>query len=365
MILVIRRRLNMSAEQLPDELVNQESPSWPTGGLEEVNGCPVCGDLLRHILYSGLRDQLFSCAPGEWMLHRCEACGSAYLDPRPSPETIHIAYKNYFTHLDSGIPIGGLNRLRKALGNGYLNHCYGTHEYPAIALGKWVTRLLPGRRALLDAEMRHLPRVSEGRRLLDLGCGNGKFLTLARSGGWDVLGVDPDPEAVVVARSRGLDVRLGGVEVLNSMADAFDMITLSHMLEHVHDPHSVLRSCYRLLKRDALIWIETPNLEALGHVRFGAHWRGLEPPRHLVLFTHSSLQQLLESIGFVDIQIQPWRPLCAMTFFASEAVVNGRNPWGHLKLTKQSRREVANAERQALHISKFREFITITAKKSI
>ena len=215
----------MFPEQIPDELVSQESPTWPTGGLEEVNGCPVCGDSRRHILYSGLRDQLFSCAPGEWVLHGCEACGSAYLDPRPSPETIHIAYKNYFTHLDSGVPVGGFNRLRKTLANGYLNHMYGTKEHPAIALGIWVTQLLPGRRALLDAEMRHLPRVSKGARLLDLGCGNGKFLTLARSGGWDVLGVDPDPKAVMVARSRGLDVRLGGVEVLNSMAGAFERIT--------------------------------------------------------------------------------------------------------------------------------------------
>jgi hypothetical protein len=63
-----------------------------------------------------------------------------------------------------------------------------------------------------------------------------------------------------------------------------------------------------LLKPRGYLWIETPNIDSHGYACFGSHWRGLEPPRHLQIFTPKVLQELLRGAGFVDIEFAPWQP---------------------------------------------------------
>jgi 2-polyprenyl-3-methyl-5-hydroxy-6-metoxy-1,4-benzoquinol methylase len=92
----------------------------------------------------------------------------------------------------------------------------------------------------------------------------------------------------------------GGIDALDGQAAIFDVITLSHVIEHVHDVGGTLRACHRLLKPGGRLWLETPNVAALGHKVFGVNWRGLEAPRHLVLFSAPALKQLLQDAGFVD-----------------------------------------------------------------
>ena len=342
---------------------------WPAEGLERVEQCPVCGSRERHLLYSGLTDRVFGCAPGHWDLYQCKGCRSAYLDPRPTPATIGIAYSTYFTHnINSKADIEGLGlarKIRRTLANGYRNHRFGTRLQPSSWLGVLAARLLPSQRLTIDAEIRHIPKAKPGERLLDVGCGNGEFLELARLSGWGVVGVDFDPNAVKVARSRGLDVRQGSVEVIDPAKERFDGITLSHVIEHVHDPLAVLRQCHALLKLGGWIWIETPNIDAQGHARYGANWRGLEPPRHLVLFSRNALFQALAEAGFQSIADQQYRPLCSAIFAASEAIADGSHgAFGATHLSLHTRSTLRAAERQARRDPAKREFITVKAWKA-
>ncbi|MCU0296548.1 MAG: methyltransferase domain-containing protein, partial [Candidatus Nanopelagicales bacterium] len=248
--------------------------AWPARGLERVDACPVCGSRLRELLHDGLRDRIFFCAPGEWTLYRCSGCGSGYLDPRPTRETIHLAYRNYFTHaISAQRRLSPRQPFSKVFANGYRNWRFGTNDQPSSRLGVLVKALQPRRRAEIDAEMRNLLNPGPGATLLDIGCGNGQLLARARAIGWKAVGVDPDPQAAEVARSRGLDVRVGGVEVLGSEQGQFDRITMSHVIEHVHDPLTLLRACHRLLREGGQVWIETPNLDSLGHSIYGENWR--------------------------------------------------------------------------------------------
>jgi len=339
-------------------------PDWPADGLERVPDCPVCGDENRELLHKGLSDRVFFCAPGEWSLYRCKSCASAYLDPRPTPATIGLAYQRYFTHdeVTRLSSLGILKKLRRMLANGYRNHRYGTKDYPASILGILAARLMPNNRAIIDASMRHLPKAKEGQQLLDLGCGNGAFLLRARSAGWDVSGVDFDAKAVETACSQGLDVRLGGVETMDPSIEQFDVITLAHVIEHVHHPVAVLQACYRLLKPCGFLWIETPNIASEGHRLFGTAWRGLEPPRHLVLFTLESMRNALSTAGFAEIRVQPYRPLCADLFGTSKAIAEGTDPYSASPRTGLSDR-VKKAERIARLDPARREFITVKAWK--
>ena len=103
---------------------------WPRDGLERVGHCPVCGAGESHVLHEGLTDRVFFCAPGTWTLHACESCTSAYLDPRPTPQTIGLAYQAYFTHADAPgyASLGPVSRFRRRLANGYRNRKFGTNE---------------------------------------------------------------------------------------------------------------------------------------------------------------------------------------------------------------------------------------------
>ena len=341
--------------------------AWPAGGLESVPNCPICGNSQRTGLYSGLTDRVFGVAPGEWTLYRCEQCQSAWLDPRPTQATIGMAYDQYYTHESTDHPIvrpkGGLRTFLHEAMNGYRNARYGLGYYPARRLGGWLIPLIPSVRAAVDAQCRHLAKPpAGGGRLLDVGFGNGGFLKVAAEMGWHAEGVDFDPKAVESARGRGLNVRCAGVDELEKETSRYDVITLCHVIEHVHDPVQLLHTLHRLLKPGGLLWIETPNLHSKGAKLFGPNWRDLDPPRHLVLFHSTSLQDLLKSAGFVDLQ-QHWRGLTVFEVFAaSEAIAQCADPGKASRDGKPPLGEIVTELHEML-VPGIREFITFTARK--
>jgi glycosyltransferase involved in cell wall biosynthesis/2-polyprenyl-3-methyl-5-hydroxy-6-metoxy-1,4-benzoquinol methylase len=302
---------------------------WPAAGLEPVPACPVCGASARSVLHRDLRDRVSFVAPGTWTLYRCEACGAGYPDPRPSADTIGLAYAGYHTHAapapPHAPPPGGLGRLRWALAQGYLNDRYGYDFTPATRLGAPLARLLPRRRWLADMRVRHLPRPPGRPRLLDVGCGNGGFLRDMRDAGWEVAGIDPDPAAVATARATGADVREGLLGPDTFAPGSFDAVTLSHVIEHLPDPAETLAICHGLLKPGGVLWIATPNLESVGHRRFGPAWRGLEPPRHLAIFTRRALVGLLERLGY-EVVATPRNYMARFFYRASHAIAERRDP---------------------------------------
>jgi 2-polyprenyl-3-methyl-5-hydroxy-6-metoxy-1,4-benzoquinol methylase len=149
--------------------------------------------------------------------------------------------------------------------------------------------------------MRHLRPTLEGRRVLDVGCGNGTFLLDMRAAGWEVHGLDVDPDAVAAARAAGVPAELGFLEDSTLKRESFTAVTLNHVIEHIHDPHAALRMCHDLLLPTGVLWIATPNFDSTSHREFGRHWRGLEPPRHLVLYRSSSLDHILTQAGFTVV----------------------------------------------------------------
>ena len=343
-----------------------EALEWPQNGLESVPCCPVCGEEKRKRLHTNMTDRVYFCAPGEWSLFQCKSCASAYLDPRPNIETIGMAYETYHTHESFSAPSRTFSdKLKLKLRNGYFNYRYGTKLYPENRLGIIAAFFMRNRRKVLDLTLRHLPKAKLGSSLLDLGCGNGYFLSYARNAGWDVVGVDLDPKAVSVATQNGLDVRLGSIDIIDSSKEQFDVITLSHVIEHVHQPIDVLNACYKLLKPGGFLWIETPNIESEGHRIFGRYWRGLEPPRHLVLFTYKSLLNTLTKVGYAEVELQPYRLQCEGLFQSSKNVMHYDKSRQFEKKSSSLvlRSLVKKSEKIAKRDPSKREFITVKAWK--
>ena len=303
---------------------------WPSNGLERVEACPICEGQARH-LYAGLTDRVFRCAPGHWDMYQCDTCGTAYLDPRPTLETIHLAYQRYYTHNEpvhqQTTALPGWRRHIRALANGYRNSRYGANLEPSNRMGAWLLLLAPNYRQALDRELRYLPPLLRDGSLLDVGFGSGAFLRLAQRVGWRVSGVDPDPVAVTNGIKAGLDVRRGGINAFADAAEKFDVITLNHVIEHVHDPVETISQAYTLLKPGGRLYIETPNVNSYGSQRFKEFWRGLEPPRHLILFNWASMNSVLRRCGFqVDYAIGSFANYASIAH-ASKVIRDNGDPY--------------------------------------
>ncbi len=335
--------------------------------LEHLSACPVCGSQQEQaVLYRGLRDKVYAGTGGEWTFYRCGVCGSGYFNPRPTKESVGRLYEEYYTHAHTPPPayqqLSWAGKLRRVLGNGYRNFRFGMRERPTCALGILTAMLMPDYRALLDAGGRHLPKKPKG-SLLDVGCGNGDFLAFATRAGWKAIGVEPDPKAVETARARGMTVQAGGLEVLEQEREAFDGITMNHVIEHVHHPRETLWACYRLLKPHGWLWIETPNLDAQGHTHYRENWVGLDIPRHLVVFTYRALTRLLREVGFARIEQLPYYPLCERVYAMSRAITTGASPHQPPPLPREELILARQAEVKARKRPEIREFIMVRAWK--
>jgi SAM-dependent methyltransferase len=264
--------------------------SAPACYLCETNGLP---------LFQELRDALFG-APGTWRLLRCPACGLGWLDPRPVREDVPKLYVRYYTHAESDAPRDATAQFRTILKHGILAAAFGYRDAarsPMIrAVGRLLSWIPPVRDVAGGAVM--WQHRSPHRRLLDVGCGGGQFLVLMRHLGWEVAGIDPDPAAVQVARERfGLEVTVGTLEQYRFADESFDVITMNHVIEHVLDPIGVLSECRRILRPGGRLIVATPNIQSLGCALFGKSWRGLEPPRHIVLFSRQTIATCARRAG--------------------------------------------------------------------
>ncbi len=165
--------------------------------------------------------------------------------------------------------------------------------------------MFPSRRDEADGSVRFLQALPHG-RLLDVGCGSADWLLSMRELGWEVTGVDLDAQAVRVGRERGLTIHCGTLTGQKFANHAFDAVTLNHVIEHVPDPVDTLRECARILKKGGKLVLFTPNAGSLGHRVFKEFWRGLKTPRHLHIFSFSSMLHALEQAGFREVAIVPW-----------------------------------------------------------
>lgn len=299
--------------------------------VREHRSCVACGSD-GALMYTDLRDRLFG-APGVWSFQKClnRDCALLWLDPMPVEEDIGRAYAHYYTHEDvPGITPTRLRQALRSIKDGYFAQKYG---YRSESLGrwkKWLGRLLylhPSLRADLDFSVMYLRARPKG-RLLDVGCGSGELLQGMERLGWDVEGIDVDPLAVENARRKGLRVCLGTLEAQEYPEQHFDAITMSHVIEHVHHPLSLLKECHRLLKAGGSFVSLTPNVRGLGHRMFKKHWRDLDPPRHLYVFTPEALRSLLEKAGFGAPRLFTTFRDAEWSFLASRSIRRtGRYVW--------------------------------------
>lgn len=199
----------------------------------------------------------------------CRRCGHRYLDPRPSPSDLDVIYPStYYTLAGTD---GIVARMQRRWERGKVE--------------TWRRAMGPG-----------------PKRILDVGCGDGRILQVLRDFGpaeWELAGVDFDAEAVEKCRQRGFTAYRKRVEELGEAEGGFDAILMLQLIEHVEDPVAIARKVFSLLRPGGVFVVETPNLAGLDYRLFKGRWWGhYHFPRHWNLFTTESLHRMLEAQGF-------------------------------------------------------------------
>jgi 2-polyprenyl-3-methyl-5-hydroxy-6-metoxy-1,4-benzoquinol methylase len=153
--------------------------------------------------------------------------------------------------------------------------------------------------------------VSKG-KILDYGCGTGKFLDVCRQKGWETTGVEPDSGARELASKHGTLV-YGDKSAINQ-DQKFDVISLWHVLEHVSDLNPTLEYFSEKLQKNGRLIIAVPNYKSHDAAYYGSFWAAYDVPRHLYHFDKTSISQLLDKHGF---ELEHSKPMKFDSFYVS------------------------------------------------
>ncbi len=253
----------------------------------EYTLCPVCHANEPEICEE-VNAPVSETASAAFHLVRCRRCSLVYLNPRPAERISHRFYEQAYLPFVSAKEHQSGSSLEKLY----------------ALLRRWNLRW---KRRQIEAL-----RPQKG-RLLDVGCGTGEFLHEMVRHGWHGKGVERDRQAVQFAMNRyRLQVYAGGIESLPDVGEAFDVITMWHVLEHLYSPHQALQKVRDLLRPQGILVIAVPNVESIDARFYGKHWVALDVPRHLQHFSLKTLRQLCE---MHQLKLIRWQNLTLDSFF--------------------------------------------------
>lgn len=270
--------------------------------LIEISNCPVCSSDRRKKIYENITDFKYK-IPGHWSFVKCLDCETIYLQPwLTDPESGYP--KDYSQHKTATKPqIQGTGRfgmlkgtLRKAIIKEFGYQSFGI-SWPTVLLGK-VAMLVPRLKLSAIYDFTLFPEAIPNGKLLDIGCGNGRFLSVMEMLGWEVYGIEPDSGSRQQTNYLTEAVVYPSLQDAKFPAESFDIITMNHVFEHISDPLKLLQQCYQLIKPGGKIAICVPNWKAFSHQIFGQYWYALEPPRHLIMYEPTTLKNIVEKAEF-------------------------------------------------------------------
>ncbi|OJJ17418.1 methyltransferase [marine bacterium AO1-C] len=252
--------------------------------LETLTQCPVCG---KNEFKDFLTCQDYTVTQEQFNIVQCTNCGFKFTNPRPDEAHIGKYYQSedYISH--SNTKKGLVNRAYHVVRN----------------------RALKGKLKLVNELGKQQPK-----KLLDIGCGTGFFLNTCKADGWEVWGSEPDP------KTRKFAIEQVGIEIQqdifteNFQPQQFSIITMWHVLEHVHQLDKTIQRLRELLNDQGTLVVAVPNANAHEAQKFKATWAAYDVPRHLYHFAPETLTPLFEKSGF---KVQKHLPMYFDSYYIS------------------------------------------------
>lgn len=145
----------------------------------------------------------------------------------------------------------------------------------------------------------------ESKNLLDVGCGTGDFLQVAKQNNWNVSGIEPSDQAREIANKKTNNAVFKNEELLKFKENSFDVITLWHVLEHLPNLEEQLQVFRKILKPDGALVVAVPNYKSYDAKYYKQFWAAYDVPRHLWHFNKASISKLFSKQSMEVIKIKP------------------------------------------------------------
>lgn len=239
------------------------------------SNCPIC-DSTKIAEVQEIKDHSHT---GEtFHVVRCENCDFHFTQDTPDASSIAPYYKsdNYVSHSDTqkGIFFKLYHIVR--------NHMLKKKRNLTIATSG-----------------------TNAGNLLDIGTGTGYFPDIMKSSGWNVEGIEQDPDTRKYASEKfGFDV-YDTDQLFALKKDNYNAISMWHVLEHVHNLNEYVAQIHKLLKKEGVFIVAVPNHTSVDAKYYKEYWAAWDIPIHLWHFHPATMQKLMEKHGFNVKTIQP------------------------------------------------------------
>ena len=232
--------------------------------------CLLCGEVTQTKL-AGVFDTRFG-IKSTYDIACCPNCGLEQTESTPTSAELKVLYEEYYN-------FGG-----------------GRSVYTDLRARFYASKLYDFWLAIDGDIAFHAIRGSG--KLLDIGCNEGRGLSLYVKNGFSAEGLELNQKAAKVARAMGFVVYS---ELLSDFepAEMYDVVVLSNVLEHSLNPTGMLRDVRRVLKPGGQVWISCPNAKSWLRSVFGKFWVNWHVPFHIVHFSTRTLERMLQDVGFV------------------------------------------------------------------
>lgn len=231
--------------------------------------CPVCKSENTKIALKGVQD--FTVTNEKFDIAHCNVCTHRFTVDIPSEDEIGKYYKSdaYISHSNTQ--------------KGLVNRIYHAVRRFSLARKRALILRLSGK---------------EYGNLLDIGCGIGSFLNTMKQANWQVTGLEPDEDARKQAENI-YDITPQPSEQLFTLTHhKFDVVTMWHVLEHVHRLHEYVAQIKKLLSTEGILIVAVPNYTSWDASYYKEFWAGYDVPRHLHHFSPEAMQTLMQQHGF-------------------------------------------------------------------
>lgn len=237
---------------------------------DEVNGrriyqvCPIC---FSKEIYSDLSIKDFTVSHEKFEVFACKNCGGKFTQNIPTENEIGKYYQSedYISHTDTQ--------------KGLINSLYQFVRNYTLSAKKNLVEKETGKKS---------------GSILDIGCGTGAFLKTMKDASWESMGLEPDERARKIALEKNGIETAFPTHLFELEELSFDVVSMWHVLEHVHELHAYLEKIYSILKNDGLLLIAVPNFESSDAEHYQANWAAYDVPRHLYHFSPNSMKALLQ-----------------------------------------------------------------------
>lgn len=243
--------------------------------MEEIQSCPVCKN---NTFEPFLICKDYTVSKENFYIVSCKSCGLKLTNPRPSEEEIGRYYQSeeYISHS---------NTQRRIIDKVY-------HLVRKITIR--------GKLNLINSLQ------SNKGSILDIGCGTGMFLNICKENGWQIAGIEPDTGARQLAIENTKETIEG--KILGSFdKKTFSVITMWHVLEHIHRLEDTLTWIEEKLNADGTLIVAVPNFASKDAHIYNSVWAAYDVPRHLYHFSQNTMEALMKQHGLKIIKTLPMK----------------------------------------------------------